>query len=130
LFDIADLGFPSATATIVAKRAWVNEHKDAFQAWTDSLVEAIALLKRDPAVGLPAMKKFLQSDDDELMRETYDFWVNKILKLPPSIAPDQFADTIKALAKNNPKVTNVDVKSMIDPSFVQNAVARGLAAPP
>jgi NitT/TauT family transport system substrate-binding protein len=127
LFDIAELGFPAASATIVAQRSWVNEHKEAFQAWNDSVVEAIGLAKADPTLGVPAMKKFLQSEDDELMRETYHYWIDEVLKQPPALSPDQFADTINALAPNNPKVKDVDVKTMIDTSFIQNAVTKGLA---
>jgi NitT/TauT family transport system substrate-binding protein len=130
LFDVADLGFPSANATIVAQRVWTTQHRDVFQAWNDSIVEAIGLAKQKPDVGRPVMKKFLQSDDDELMRQTYDFWVNKILKQPPAVTPEQFADTIDSLAKNNPKVKDIDIRTMIDPSFVQTAVDKGLAAQP
>ena len=130
LFNIADLGIPTANATIVAQRSWINQHKDLFQAWNDSVVEAIALAKAKPEVGIPVMKTFLQSDDDELMRETYDFWINKVLKQPPALTPDQFEETLAALSSNNPKVKDVDIKSMIDPSFVQNAVDKGLAGQP
>jgi NitT/TauT family transport system substrate-binding protein len=130
LFNIADLGIPTANATIVAQRSWINQHRDVFQAWNDSIVEAIALAKAKPEVGLPVMKKFLQSDDDDLMRATYDFWINTVLKAPPSVVPEQFADTLAALAPNNPKMNGVDVKSMIDPSFIQNAVDNGFAARP
>jgi NitT/TauT family transport system substrate-binding protein len=127
LFNVADLGMPTANSTIVAQRAWVNEHKDVFQAWNDSIVEAIALAKANRDVGLPSLKKFLGSDDDELMSETYDFWVNKVIKEPPVLAPEQFADTIAALSVNNPKIKDVDVTKMIDTSYVQNAVNKGLA---
>jgi NitT/TauT family transport system substrate-binding protein len=130
LFNVADLGIPTANATIVAQRSWVSQHPDLYQAWNDSLVEAIALAKAKPEVGLPVMKTFLQSDDDELMRETYDFWINTVLKEPPSVVPEQFADTLSALGANNPKMKDVDVKSIIDPSFIQNAVDRGFAARP
>jgi NitT/TauT family transport system substrate-binding protein len=130
LFTVADLGIPTAGATIVAQRSWVNDHRALFQAWNDSIVEAIALAKARPDVGVPIMKDFLQSDDDQLINETYDFWINKVLTEPPLITPEQFADTLNALAVNNPKIKEVDVKSMIDPSFVQNAVDKGLASVP
>lgn len=128
LFDVAELHFPAAAAVIVAQRSWVNEHKDVFQAWNDAVVESIALAKAKPEVGLPVMKKYLQSDDDELMRETYDYWIQEVVKQPPSLTSDQFTDTVKALAPNNPRVSDVDLSKVIDPSFVQNAVDKGLAA--
>ncbi|HEV7666652.1 MAG TPA: ABC transporter substrate-binding protein [Chloroflexota bacterium] len=122
LFDIAQLGFPAASATIVAQRSWVNEHKDLFQAWNDAVVESIALAKQNPDLGLPLMKQYMQSEDDELMRQTYDYWINEVLKLPPSLSPDQFEATVAALAVTNPKVKDVKVDQMIDGSFVQNAM--------
>jgi NitT/TauT family transport system substrate-binding protein len=130
LFNVADLGIPTANATIVAQRSWITKNKEVFQAWNDSIVESIALAKAKPEVGLPVLKTFLQSDDDELMRATYDFWINKILKQPPALVPEQFADTLAALAPNNPKVKDIDIKSMIDTSFIQNAVDKGLAGQP
>jgi len=127
LFDVSELGFPSANATIVAQRAWINQNRDVFQAWNDSIVEAIGLAKQKPETGLPVLKKFLQSDDDDLMRQTYAYWVNKILKQPPAVTPEQFVDTLDSLAKNNPKVKDIDVHKVIDPAFVQAAVDKGLA---
>jgi NitT/TauT family transport system substrate-binding protein len=127
LFDVAQLGFPSASAAIVAQRSWVDSHKDLFQAWNDSVVESITLAKQNPAIGLPVMKQYLQSEDDELMRQTYDYWIQEVLKQPPVLTVEQFSDTIRALEKNNPRVREVDVNTLIDPSFIQNAVNKGLA---
>ena len=87
LFDVAELGFPAASATMVAQRSWVSEHTAVFQAWNDSIVESIALARQSPDVGLPVMKKFLQSEDDDLMRQTYDYWINEVLKQPPALSP-------------------------------------------
>jgi NitT/TauT family transport system substrate-binding protein len=130
LFDIAELHFPAAAAVIVAQRSWVNEHKDVFQAWNDALVESIALAKAKPEVGIPVMKKYLQSDDDELMKQTYDYWINEVVTEPPTLTADQFGDTVRALEANNPRVKDVDLSRLIDSSFVQNAVDRGLAQRP
>ena len=130
LFDIAELRFPAAAAVIVAQRSWVNEHKDLFQAWNDAVVESIALAKAKPEIGVPVMQKYLQSDDDELISETYAYWLNEVVTEPPSLTPDQFGDTVRALAPNNPRVKDVDLNRLIDPSFVQNAVSKGLAQRP
>jgi hypothetical protein len=124
LFDIAALNFPAAAAVIVAQRPWVNDHRDLFQAWNDSVVESIALAKKDPSVGVPVMKKYLQSEDDELMQETYAYWIQEIVQLPPALSPTQFTDTVRALEKNNPRVRDVDLSKLIDPTFVQTAFAK------
>lgn len=127
LLAVADVSGPTANATIVAQRSWIDQHKDVFQAWNDSIVEAIALAKANKAVGLPVFKQFIGSDDDQLMSDSYDFWIGKVLKEPPVLTPDQFADTVTAMAANNPKVKDVDLNKVIDGSYVQNSVNKGLS---
>jgi hypothetical protein len=50
--------------------------------------------------------------------------------VPLLLAAEQFADTIRALPANNPRVKDVDLRSMIDASYIQNAVNKGLGAVP
>lgn len=127
LFAVADVSGPTANATIVAQRAWVDQHNDVFQAWNDSIVEAIALAKSNKAVGLPVFKQFIGSDDDQLMSDAYDFWIGKVLKEPPTLTADQFGDTAAVMSANNPKIKDLNIAKLIDGSFVQNAVNKGLA---
>lgn len=44
----------------------------------------------------------------------------------PFVRADQFADAIQTLGKTNEKVRTFDVKKILDESFVQSAIDRGL----
>jgi len=44
----------------------------------------------------------------------------------PFVRSEQFVDAIATLSKKNPKVASFDVKSILDESFVQSAIDRGL----
>ena len=60
-------------------------------------------------------------------RVTGDFFVNDVETLEPYVKPEQFADSITELAKQNPGVKNYDISKAIDNSFVKSALDRGLA---
>ncbi len=128
LFDLADLKLPAANTSVAAKRTWVAENKDVVQGYVDSLVEAIALAKKDRNAALPVLKKYLKSDDDRAINATYDFFVKEVSPSQPFSKPEQFADAQAQLGATNDKVKSFDLSKLFDSSFVQSAVNRGLAA--
>ena len=118
---------PSANSGVLAQRTWLNGHRDVMQRYVDSLIEGTARAKKDKAFAVSAMKKFFKSDDDVVMGGTYDFFVNDVETLEPYVKPEQFADSITELAKQNPGVKNYDISKAIDNSFVKSSLDRGLA---
>jgi hypothetical protein len=72
------------------------------------------------------LKKFYKSDDDAAMAAAYDFHAGEVVATLPFPRPEQFADALEQLAQNNPRVREVDLGKMLDPSFVQDAADRGL----
>ena len=56
----------------------------------------------------------------------YDYYVIKSMAAVPLPKLDDFKATADQVAVNNPKVKDLDVAKLLDPSFVQSAVDRGL----
>lgn len=127
LIDLAALKLPTANATIIAKREWVNANRDAVQAYIDSLVEAATHLKQDKPGTVAVLKKYFKSDDDSAMTAAYDFFANEVTPSLPYPIADQFADAVSQLSVNNPRIADVDLGNLLDPSFVQSAADRGLS---
>lgn len=127
LIDLAALKLPTANATIIGNREWVNANHDAVQAYIDSLVEAATHLKQDKPGTVVVLKKYFKSDDDTAMTAAYDFFANEVTPSLPYPNPDQFADAVSQLSVNNPRVADVDLGNLLDPSFVQSAADRGLS---
>ena len=127
LFDLAALKLPTANATIIAKREWVNANHEAVQRYVDSLVEAATHLKQDKPGSIAVLKKYFKSDDDAVMEAAYDFFANEVTPSLPYPKPEHFSDAVTQLSANNPRIAQVDLASLLDPSFVQSAADRGLA---
>jgi ABC-type nitrate/sulfonate/bicarbonate transport system substrate-binding protein len=127
LFDLAALKLPAANTSVIAQRSWVNGHRDVVQRYVDGLVEATTYLRGDKPGTVAVLKKYYKSDDDSAMGATYDFHVGEVLAALPLPKPEQFSDAIDQLSQSNPRVNDVDLGKLLDPTFVQDAADRGLA---
>ena len=127
ILDVAAMGLPSASTVVVFTRPYLEQHRDVVQAYVDSLVQAIARLKTDQSYALTVLKKYFKSTDDAAMKETYDYFITEIMPPAPFPKAEQFSGAVSVLSAKNPAIAKVDVNRLIDPSFVQSAVDRGLA---
>jgi ABC-type nitrate/sulfonate/bicarbonate transport system substrate-binding protein len=126
LYDLASQHLPSANTSVVVRRSYIASNKDVVQRYVDSLVQGIKRLKSDRAFGITVLKKYFQSTDDNAMGATYDFYGQLVTASQPFPKPEMFADSQATLGATIPAVKNYDVTKMLDTSFVQSAVDRGL----
>jgi ABC-type nitrate/sulfonate/bicarbonate transport system substrate-binding protein len=128
LFDEASLKLPVVNNGINVKRSFMQSNKDAVQRYIDSIVMAIAALRKDKAGGIAVYKKQLKVSDEDALGKTYDFAMGIFPDLPYAKA-DQLADSVRVLGGKNAKVKEYDLSKMLDESFVKSAGDRGLNKP-
>jgi NitT/TauT family transport system substrate-binding protein len=127
LVDLATQHFPSANTAVVMQRSFVQANHDLVQRYVDALVEASVQLKKDKPGTLAVLRKYFKSDDDKAMTTTYDYFANEVVSSLPYPKPEQLKDAIDTLSVTNPKIREVNLNQLLDPSFVQNAADRGLS---
>lgn len=127
LYDLGKLGVPDTTAVVVANRAWVTANKATVQRFMDSLIQGVVREKSDKALALATMKKNLKFDDDVALNKTYDYYASTVVTTEPYSKPEQFADIVALINAKTGKLKDFDTAKVIDNSFVQSAVERGLA---
>ena len=126
MLDLGELRQPSVGQGIVAQRAYVNAHKDVTQLYVDSIIQAGATAKKDRAAAVAAIKKYVQNDDDAAIERAYDLYQQQTYTPTPFPRPELWEDAKWVLGAKNAKVKDYDVSQLVDPSFVQSAVDRGL----
>jgi len=126
LYDLASQKLPSANTSVTVRRSYIASNKDVVQRYVDSLVQGIKKLKADKAFGLTVLKKYFSSTDDAAMGATYDFYAQLVTANQPFSRPEMFADSQITLGATNAAVKSYDIAKMLDTSFVQSAVDRGL----
>jgi NitT/TauT family transport system substrate-binding protein len=126
LYDLAALKLPAAHNVIAVQRPWLKDHRDIAQRYIDSIVQAIAIAKKDRAQTVSVFKKYFKSEDEKDLGQAADFFRNEVLPSLPYPQPEQFVDAKTVLGKKNEKVRNLDVTSILDQSFVRSAADRRL----
>jgi NitT/TauT family transport system substrate-binding protein len=126
LYDLASQKLPSANTSVVVTRTFLNANKAVVQRYVDSLVMGIRRMKSDRQFGIDVLKKYFKSTDDVGMAATYDFYAQLVTATQPFVRPEMFADAQAILGAKSEKVRSYDVMKMLDTSFVQSAVDRGL----
>jgi len=127
MYDLAQLNMPDTTAVVIAQRPYVNANKTTTQSFIDGLIAGIAREKKDKPFAVASLKKNMKIDSDADASATYDHYIDDgILASQPFSRPEQFADVVSVITAQTGKLKDFDVNKVIDNSFVQSAIDRGL----
>ena len=126
IMDLAALKLPNANNTVMMQRTWLDANRAVAQRYIDTLIEATGKLKKDKTTSVAILKKYYNSDNEVGMTASYDFFTEEVLPNLPFPRPEQLKDSVEQLGASNPKVLEVKLDRLLDPSLVQNAADRGL----
>jgi NitT/TauT family transport system substrate-binding protein len=129
IYDLAAQRLPSVGDSIVVQRTWLNANHDVVQRYIDSIVQAIALSKKNKEQSIPVLQKYLKNDDARALGVTYDFFVGTVTPQYPVVRADLFGDAVEQLSATNDKVKNFDLNKILDNQYVQSAMDRKLGGP-
>ena len=111
----------------MVQRSYLTSHQDVLQRYIDALVEGFVRMRQDKPFAVEVLKKYYQSDDQRAMDEAYDYHIQKVYPMVPTLQAAQFGDAVELIAQKEPRVRNVELDKLIDNSLVQSAVDRGLS---
>jgi NitT/TauT family transport system substrate-binding protein len=128
LVDLAADKLPAVNNVLVARKSWISAHKELTQAYVDGIVEGVAKAKADKPYALQLIQKYLKdrAGDTTQMSAAYDFDIQEVMQMPPVTRPHQFRDALDQIVSQDPRASDFDVSTIINNSFVEDAVARGL----
>jgi NitT/TauT family transport system substrate-binding protein len=126
LFDMTKMGLPASGNVILTQRAYATTQRDTVQRVIDSIVEALGRARKDKPATVAILQNYMQTQDRQGMEAAYDFYLGSVLPGPPVLKPEQFVDAQRTTAAANPKASDVRLESIIDPSFVQSSIDRGV----
>src|SRR5216684_3606861 len=129
IYDLAAQRLPSVGDSIVVQRTWLNANHDVVQRYIDSIVQAIALSKKNKEQSIPVLQKYLKNDDPRALGVTYDFFVGTVTPQYPVVRADFFGDAIEQLSATNDKIKSFDLNKILDNQFVQSAMDRKVGGP-
>ncbi len=129
VIDLAAQKLPTANTGIIVQRSFLTSSKDVLQAYIDATVKARAAMAKDKDGAVAVLNKYFKKDLGNDAGRAFDFFIggaNAVTPVYPFPAVEQFAPAIDALSAANPKIKDVDLKKIVDTSFVQSAKDRKL----
>jgi NitT/TauT family transport system substrate-binding protein len=128
LFDVSKLDVPYVDAVIELKGSFIDGHKAFVQNYIDAMIESTLLMRSNKDVAIRALNKIFQGNAADSYPSTYDYYSQpNVTVVPPLPQVEDFKNTIGILCKREADACNFDANTMIDTSFVQSAISRGLA---
>lgn len=132
LADAVALGIPYFNTGICGSAKVLQKNENRILNFLRAYVEAIKIFKTEPEYTLKTLAQFTRVNDQELLKEAYEYNKNKIPDIPyPSLSAMQAV--VDPLIAGDPKLAKVEAKNFIsdrylkkleDEGFVQKLLGR------
>jgi ABC-type nitrate/sulfonate/bicarbonate transport system substrate-binding protein len=126
LIDLADLGFPSTSGSIVIMRSTAERHEREVYAVLRAIAEAVRVFKSSKEIAMRSLSRFVKVNDAEALEDTWRGHA-KIYQDIPFPAAFGIKMVRDFLGQSDPKVARLNVDEIVDTRFVDR-LKREMAA--
>jgi ABC-type nitrate/sulfonate/bicarbonate transport system substrate-binding protein len=117
LVDLAELGFPSTSASLVVMKSTADRNEKEVSAVMRAISRALRVFKSDRETGIRSLARFMKINDPEALDETWRSQA-KIYQEVPSPAVSGIKMVKDFLSQTDPKVAQLNVDEIVDVRFV------------
>jgi len=117
LIDLADLGFPSTSASLVVSRSAIERNPKEIYGVVRAVGKALRLWKTNKELAVRAMARFMKLKDPEALEETWRAHA-KIYQDVPSPAISGIQMVRDFLGQSDPNIARLRTEDIIDLRFI------------
>ncbi|MBI2954047.1 MAG: ABC transporter substrate-binding protein [Chloroflexi bacterium] len=121
LVNIANLQIPYIQTCVAVSREYLTNNRATVSNFMKAFLEGIAVAKKDKAFAMKVISQYTRTDDKEVLDETYEFYVNRLLPKIPYASAEQVKTILDELSKTNAKARVAKPEAFLD-----NSVLKGL----
>ena len=125
MLHLPTLNIPYASNGISTRGEIIRNDPDLVRRYLSAVIEANALMKRDRAFTFNVLRKYLRTNDTDLLTESYDVQIVKYLLKVPLPTADSVRAVVDELAERNPKAKDQDPTKFFDDRFVRQLESSG-----
>lgn len=125
MLHLPTLNFPYAANGISTRGETIRNDPELVRRYLSAVIEANALMKKDRAFTFKIFRKYLRTDDPDLLTETYDVQIIKYLLRVPLPTVEAVRPVIDELAERNPKAKEQDAAKFFDDRFIKQLDSSG-----
>ena len=117
LIDLADLGFPSTSASLVVMRSTAERNERELYAVVRAITAALRAFKTNKESAIRALSRFMKVNDPEALEETWRSHAKIYQDVPiPAVAGIKMVKDF--LGQSDPKVARLNVDEIVDMRFI------------
>jgi NitT/TauT family transport system substrate-binding protein len=125
MLHLPTLNIAYAANGVSTRGETIRNDPDLVRRYLSAVIEASALMKKDRAFSFNVFRKYLRTDDADLLTETYDVQIIKYLLKIPLPTADAVRSVVDELAERSPKAKDQDPSRFFDDRFIRQLEANG-----
>jgi NitT/TauT family transport system substrate-binding protein len=125
MLHLPTLNIAYAANGVSTRGETIRSDPDLVRRYLSAVIEASALMKKDRAFSFNVFRKYLRTDDADLLTETYDVQIIKYLLKIPLPTADAVRSVVDELAERSPKAKDQDPSRFFDDRFIRQLEANG-----
>jgi NitT/TauT family transport system substrate-binding protein len=125
LIDLAQIGVPYEVGPISTSRAVIAQNPEKVRRVVRAYLAGIHRLKTDKALAIEVSKRYLQTDDMEVLDATWAHFAQHSIPEVPYLKDAALAPVLQELAATEPLAASVRVDQFYDNSFLREAEDSG-----
>jgi ABC-type nitrate/sulfonate/bicarbonate transport system substrate-binding protein len=125
--EVVDLSYIEYhTNGVVVRRDSLQRERDVAKRYLTALVEGIARARQDKRFTKQVIGKYTQTSEDDVLEETYERYVPKLLKPIPYVTPGGVQVGLEEFSAGNPQAASARPEQFYDNSLLQEIEQSGL----
>ena len=125
LIDLGTLNVPYFNSGVGTRRAFVAERPDVVRRYMRAIVAGIHRVRADKPFALSLYRKYLDTDDPDMLEDTYEVYGLKYAPPVPYPHDQGIQGVLDELAAENPRALKVSPRDFYDDRFVRELEESG-----
>ena len=119
LIDLGTLNIPYFNSGVGTRRNLVAERADVARRYLRGIIAGLHRVRNDKPFGLEIYRKYLQTDEVDLLEDTYEVYGVKYAPLVPYPDAAAIQGVLDELATDNPRAKEMTPRDVYDDRFVR-----------
>lgn len=119
LVEASDLNIPFQGSGVSTRKSFIRKNEDIVRRYVKAYVDALTFFRKNREASIAVMKKYIRTEDIELLNESYSLYAERYFARPPYPTLDGIQMILNVLAKQIPKAVTADPKEFVDMRFIK-----------
>lgn len=125
LLDLKELDIPYEAASLITTQTMIRGKAETVRRFTRGFVAGIQYAKSHREFTLMVLKKYMRTDDVDVLNASYDYYVERVIPKVPYVSEAGLQTVLDFIKERNPQAANAKVQDFMDNQFIKELEDNG-----